>query len=93
MLKYAAAYALWYKPYNSRKRAIFLSMAALFSVYFLVIGAIAMFARNPRLASTIEYFFQGLWGLHEATYGAPYLIAIVIGWFFARKAPDARDSF
>lgn len=93
LLKYAAAYALWYKPYASRKRAICLSVLAFLIVYFLISGAVtlsSMFA-DPRRAPKV--FFETLWEWHRFTYGIPYLAAVVIGWRFARPVPDARDSF
>lgn len=92
-LKYVAAYALWYRPYASRIRAILLSVCAIGAVYLCLFGGGILFTTLNGSTFNLAQSFQRLWEIHVFVYGLPYLSAALVGWFFARPAPDARESF
>lgn len=88
-----SAYALWFKPYNGRIRAIALSMIAVF------LGLLSAIGVTNFMESWIYGFgnpFNILRDVIEISWdllGAPYLVAIIVGWIFARSAPDVREHF
>lgn len=91
--KYVAAYALWYRPYASRIRAIGLSLCATFVVYLALIGGALLFTVLKGNNFDFAGAFRTFWQLHLMTYGLPYFAAVPLGWCFARPAPDVRESF
>jgi len=93
ILKYAAAYALWYKPYASRFRAISLSLLAVLAVYSSLLGVNIMYVALKAPSVGFINALKSFWQFHKTTYGLPYLIAAAIGWCFARSAPDVREAF
>lgn len=93
VLKYVAAYALWFRPYASHLRAMCLSLSAIFLVYLAMTGTgiliTAYQGRSFNFAEAIRVF----WEFHLMIYGLPYLAALFVGWAFARPVPDVRESF
>ena len=93
ILKYAAAYAIWYTPYASRLRAISFSLLAVLAVYSCLMWAVVlvMYLKEPsfQFADAVK----GFWRFHVTIYGLPYLAGAIVGWLFARPAPDVREQF
>jgi len=93
ILKYVAAYALWYRPYANTWRAIALSFCAILAVYVSLFGAALMFGAFQGAAFNFTRSMTSFWEFHVAIFGLPYLAAVLVGWGFARPAPLARDRF
>lgn len=93
VLKYVAAYALWYRPYASRGRAILISLCAIFAVYLCIFSGFGLFAAFKGARFDIAEALQRFWEFQGLIYGAPYLAAIAVGWFFAKPKPDVRQQF
>lgn len=93
VLLYVAAYAIWYKPYASRLRAITLSLCATLAVYCVLIAGGIFFSVMRGIGFEFQRALTGFLTFHQITYGAPYFTAALTGWFFARNAPDAREQF
>ena len=93
VLKFVAAYALWFRPYTSRKRAVLLSVCAVLVVYLCLFGAALFFttlnARSFDFTGSIRAFLS----MHIFIYGLPYFAAAIVGWCFARPVPDVRQNF
>jgi len=93
LFKFIAAYALWYKPYATRRRAVLLSLGAILIVYLCLAGAGLLFGAMRGLPVELVRTIRSFWEFQKITYGLPYIAAALVGWTFARPAPDARDSF
>ena len=93
VLKYVAAYALWYKPYASRKRAIGLSLCATLAVYLALTGGGVLFTALNGTSFDFIGIVKMFWKFHLMIYALPYFAAAIVGWSFARSAPDVRESF
>lgn len=93
VVKYIAAYALWFRPYANHFRAISLSLLAIFLVYLAMIGAGVFVTAFQGRSFDFAEAFKVFWEFHVMTYGLPYMAAFLVGWGFARPAPDMRDSF
>lgn len=93
VLKYAAAYAFWYRPYASRKRAISLSLCATLAVYLILTGGGVLFSTYNGSPFDLTRAIMSFWDLHKFVFGMPYIAAALVGWRFARPPPDARESF
>ena len=93
VLKYVAAYALWYRPYASRIRAIILSICATGAVYLCLFAGGILFTTLNGSNFDIAQTLRRLWEVHVFVYGLPYFSAALVGWFFARPPPDVRESF
>ncbi|MEP3656028.1 MAG: hypothetical protein ABJO36_14125 [Litorimonas sp.] len=92
VITFVAAYALWWRDHNSKIRAIAYSCLcitlfslALSSLNFLFYGS---FDFNG-LESILDVFVS----IHVDLFGLPYVGAAIIGWRFARPAPDVREHF
>lgn len=93
LLKYAAGYALWYSPYTSRRRAITLSVIAILSVYLGLLGCGVLFYLFQGQRTTIRSIVSGFYEFSKAIYCIPYIAAALVGWRFAKIAPDIRQNF
>ena len=93
LLKYAAGYALWYQPYKTRTRAVSLSVAAVLAVYIGGIGCIVLLSLFEGRTYTLETIALGFYEFSKYIFGLPYLAAAIVGWCFARPAPDLREHF
>lgn len=93
VLKYVAAYALWYRPYASRRRAIALSLCAILGVYLSMFGGGILFGAFRGMTFNFLRSAKGFWEFHVMIYGFPYLAAMLVGWRFARPTPDIRKAF
>jgi glucan phosphoethanolaminetransferase (alkaline phosphatase superfamily) len=93
LLKYIAGYAIWSRPYTTRKRAIALSLAAMLAVYVGVFGCATLFALFQGRQVSLKSLATTFYTLNKALLGLPYLAAFIVGWCFARPAPDVRDQF
>lgn len=93
VLKYVAAYALWYRPYASRVRAIVLSLSAMLAVYLGLFAGVMLFSAFRGSQINFGEVFKRLWEFHLMIYGLPYLSAAFVGWCFARSLPDVREQF
>ena len=91
--KYVAAYALWFKPYASRVRAVSLSFCAILIVYLTLIGGVILIKAFTGTVFDFVNFAITFWEFHLKIYALPYLAAVAVGWLFARPAPDVRESF
>ena len=93
LLHFVAGYTVWYSPFSERLKAVLLSIIA------------AFFALAPLYAfiAIQELYYYGYINIRNlvATYvdiqiftlGIPYIAAAIVGWCFARPAPDVRESF
>jgi len=93
LIKYVAGYAIWSKPYASRKRAIALSLTAMLAVYLGFFGCGILFALFQGIPVTLKSLVKSFYELNRGLFGLPYIAAAIVGWCFARPAPDARDQF
>lgn len=93
VLKYVAAYALWFRPYSSRRRAVILSLCAVMAVYVALFGSGVLFGALKGMTFNFARSIKNFWEFHVTIYGLPYLAAALVGCRFARPAPDARESF
>ena len=93
LFKYVAAYALWYRPYTSVRRAVLLSLCAIFVVYACLAGADLIFTGFRGRTLELKRVILGFWDFNIMTYGLPYLAAACVGWRFAHPAPDAGEHF
>jgi len=93
IFKSIAAYALWFRPYSAKVRGLLLSCLAIFLTYAAMFSVIlfydAVSGLGMGLRDSIETFFE----FHELIIGVPYIAGAVIGWLYARPAPDVRESF
>ena len=92
VITFVAAYGLWWREYNSKVKAIIysclaitLTFLALSSLNFLFYGYYTIYGLKDILSTLIT--------IHMDLFGLPYIGAIIVGWFFARPAPDLRESF
>jgi len=93
IFKFVAAYVIWYRPYNRRLRAIILSVIATLGVYGAFISAgigyLLIVGEPIDFGEIASLFYE----FNKDIYGIPYVAAAIVGWCFARPAPDVRDSF
>ena len=92
-LKYVSAYALWYRPYASRRRTIVLSLCATLAVYLSMFGGGVFFTSFRGASFNFLNIFRGFWEFHVITLGLPYFAGALVSWLFARPEPHARDLF
>lgn len=92
VLTFVSAYALWWREYNSKMKAISYSCLsislfslALSSLNFLFYGSYSLYG----LKDILDVFIR----IHIDLFCIPYIGAIIIGWIFARPAPDVREHF
>jgi len=95
IFKFVAGYAIWYRPYSTRRRAIAFSVLAALSVYIALTGATVLFLAMKDLGSDVGLFFllKSFVTVNQSLYGAPYIAAAIVGWTFARPMPDVREQF
>ena len=93
ILKYAAGYALWFNPYISRRRAIIVSVIAILAVYSGLMGCGILFLLFEGHQIDFKTILSGFYEFSKYIYGVPYIVAALVGWRFAHRAPDIRDSF
>lgn len=93
IIKYAAGYAFWVKPYASRKRAIALNLTAMLAIYLGLFGCGTLFALTQDYQVSLKSLAMTFYTLNKELFGLPYIAAAIVGWCFARPAPDPRDQF
>ncbi|MEP4052769.1 MAG: hypothetical protein ABJN22_11040 [Litorimonas sp.] len=93
LLKFVAGYAVWYSPYNSIRRAITLSVLAIFTVYVVIFGAEFVFSLISQPRKPFAGFIREFIEFQISIYGLPYIAAAFVGWCFARSLPDVREQF
>lgn len=95
IFKFVAGYAIWYQPFSTRRRAVVLSLIATLVVYIALTGAALLFVsvRGIETQVHISDAVKSFVALHKALYGLPYIAAAIVGWIFARPAPDVREQF
>ena len=83
-----AAYTLWYRPYARSFRAIIISIIALFLGLFSMFGVNFLIDGFRSGIGNPVYLFHDVIELTIYLFGIPHILAGIIGWFFARQAPD-----
>ena len=88
-----AAYMLWYKPYSNRFRAIVVSTLAVILGFFLVFVILALSDGYELKYGIPVYLFSHFLAINVGFFGVQFIAPVIIGWLFARKPSDERDSF
>jgi riboflavin transporter FmnP len=92
VITFVAAYAVWWREYSSKIRAVTVSCLcialfalALSALNFLIYGSYNFYGH----ADILNVFVS----IHKDLFGLPYVGAAIIGWRFARPVPDVRNAF
>ena len=96
IIKSIAGYVLWSRPYTSRIKGSILSIIAIFLVYVGLYSAnniYLLFSGIMRAQGNLKWVYQAFFEFHKTTLGIPYIAAAIVGWFFARPAPDVSEHF
>jgi len=84
---------IWFTPYVSRLRDVVLSIMALLLLLLSIYGVVFLHDLSQYGFINPVYMWNEFVAFHIFTFGLPYIAAAIVGWCFARSAPDVSEHF